>query len=70
MGFNHRKGIVLKSVPGKQLLLIHPETLKNYLLGLPANEAGWVTFQVQEVKKPNISHDITHVNDWRNRLTK
>jgi hypothetical protein len=70
MGFNDRKGIVLKETAGKQLLLIHVETLTGYLKDMPTNEAGWIAFQVQKVASKNKSHEVVPLDDFRNRQTK
>lgn len=70
MAFNTKKGIVFKEATGKQLLLIHVETLTGYLKDMPTNEKGWVAFQVQKVTRPGKSHEVVPLDDFRNRQTK
>ena len=46
-----KKGINFKQVREDKFLLIHPDTLFEYLNMLPKNEAGWIGFKIDEFEE-------------------
>lgn len=53
-----QKGINFKHVGGQDMLLIHPETLIEYLKGLKRSESGWYAFRIETLNR------LTHNNTF------
>lgn len=43
-----KTGLNFKKVGEVKFMHVHPETLLQYLEMLPKNEAGWITFRIDE----------------------
>lgn len=53
-----QKGINFKHVGNQDMLLIHPETLIQYLQGLQRSESGWYAFRIETLNR------LTHNNTF------
>lgn len=56
-----KKGINFKQTPVKKLLLIHPETLMDYLNSLPRSENGWIAFDFRPLPKLSKTNLFAHI---------